>query len=47
MSSYSFGPRCGCIDCTEPKAAEVEIPGKGTRAVCAKHREQLEVNGGA
>ena len=44
MSSYDFEPRCGCMDCSNPKAAEVEIPGKGTRAVCEAHLEDLEVN---
>jgi len=44
VSSYSFEARCGCLGCTEPKVDEIEIPGKGTRAVCEQHREQLEVN---
>ena len=44
MSSYEFEPVCCRHDCSNPKAAEVEIPGKGTRAVCEQHREQLEVN---
>ena len=44
MSSYDFDPVCGLTGCRKPKAAEVEIPGKGTRAVCETHPEELEVN---
>ena len=44
MSPYRFEPCCGCLGCTEPKADEIEIPEKGTRAVWEQHREQLEVN---
>ncbi|MDR9380716.1 MAG: hypothetical protein RI560_03460 [Natronomonas sp.] len=44
--SAEFGPTCGRLGCTEPKVAEVEIPGTGTRAVCATHRDAVEGDDG-
>lgn len=42
--SATFEPVCGCLGCTEPKVDTVDIPGKGPRAVCEDHLEDLEVN---
>lgn len=45
-SDYDLEPVCGCLDCTKPREDIVDIPGKGPRAVCENHLEDLRVNGG-
>jgi imidazoleglycerol phosphate synthase glutamine amidotransferase subunit HisH len=44
--SVKFAPVCGLTGCTNEKADTVQVPGVGQRAVCQKHLEELEVNGG-
>ena len=33
VSDYSFQPRFGCLDCTDPTISTIESPGKRARAV--------------
>lgn len=44
--TLDFEPVCGCLGCRAPRAAIVEHPEYGPRAVCETHLEDLEVNSG-
>jgi hypothetical protein len=47
VTTSEFHPVCGALGCRRPRVDIVHVPGKGQRAVCEQHREDVEVSSDA